>query len=201
MIRQHDAARSYADRLRPRRHMPDHDRGRRARDPRHVVVLRQPVAVVAPLFCVLCQIERIPQRIRCARPLRYRRQIKNRKWNHQAIRGNHHWMTLPGLGLFQLCEANNKKTPPPPAQAFSGSGALLQAQENYCFCTTTFSVELSTPVRLTLVGSIASVICHNDLFAVFVKLSVTLNCPLSPSADGELNSWHDAWPFCSGTAP
>src|SRR5579871_6828958 len=85
---------------------------------------------------------------------------------------------------------------------FSGSGAVLQAQsKSIYFATVTFSVELCTDPRLTFVGSIVNVICHSDLFAESVKLSVTLNCPVKPSADGELNNMQFAWPLFSGTAP
>ena len=42
MIGEHDAARADPDALRPGRDMSNHDRGRRAGDARHVVVLRHP---------------------------------------------------------------------------------------------------------------------------------------------------------------
>ena len=48
MVRQHDAAGTDADRLGAFGHVADNDGGRRAGDTDHVVVLRQPVAAIAP---------------------------------------------------------------------------------------------------------------------------------------------------------
>src|SRR5690349_7227897 len=101
---------------------------------------------------------------------------------------------LQGQKPFHFTTPPFHRERPHQPKPFSGSGAVLQVQKLFYFCTTTFNMELSTDPKLTFVGSIASVICHSDLFAVFVKLSVTLNCPVSPSADGELKSWHVAWP-------
>src|SRR5215475_9888970 len=98
-------------------------------------------------------------------------------------------MTPARTGLFEFKEDYRaQKTPPPPAQANQwGRRHLASSTRSYCFWTTTSSVELSTELRFTFVGSIASVICQSEWFAESARLSVTLNCPVSPSADGELN--------------
>ncbi|WP_185658281.1 hypothetical protein [Burkholderia sp. Bp8992] len=63
VVRQHDAARADADRLRRARDMTDHDGGGRARDARHVVMLGQPVAPVAPAFRVPGEIDGVAERL------------------------------------------------------------------------------------------------------------------------------------------
>ena len=56
MVGQHDAARAHPDRRRSVGDVADHDRGRRAGDARHVVVLGDPVASIAPTLRMLGQI-------------------------------------------------------------------------------------------------------------------------------------------------
>ena len=77
MIRQHDAARPDADGLGSRRHMPDHHRGGRARNPGHAVMLRQPVALIPPALGMPRQIQRIAQRLRRVAAHDHRRQVEN----------------------------------------------------------------------------------------------------------------------------
>ena len=84
VVRQHDPARADADRLGAARDMADHDRGRRARDPDHVVVLRQPVAPVAPAFRVLREIEPVAQGVAWGRAARHGGEIKNREGGHES---------------------------------------------------------------------------------------------------------------------
>ena len=83
MIGQHDAARTDPDRLRAAGNMSNDHRGGRARDAGHVVMLGQPVAVIAPALGVLRQIEAIPERIRGGAAFDNRRQIENRERDHQ----------------------------------------------------------------------------------------------------------------------
>ncbi|EPZ85508.1 hypothetical protein BURCENBC7_AP5996 [Burkholderia cenocepacia BC7] len=64
VVRQHDAARADPDRPRRARDVADHDGGGRTRDPRHVVMLGQPVAPVAPAFRVLREIDGVAERLR-----------------------------------------------------------------------------------------------------------------------------------------
>jgi hypothetical protein len=55
MIRQHDAARSYADCRSRVCDVADQNRSRRAGDPSNIVVFREPVSLVAQGFCSLGQ--------------------------------------------------------------------------------------------------------------------------------------------------
>ena len=57
VIRQHDPAGTDPDRLRARRDVRHDDAGRGARDAGHIVMLGNPVALVAPAFSVLREIE------------------------------------------------------------------------------------------------------------------------------------------------
>ena len=59
VIGQHDPARPHADRLRARRHMRDHHRCRGRGDTRHVVMLGQPEAFVAPALGMLGEVESV----------------------------------------------------------------------------------------------------------------------------------------------
>jgi hypothetical protein len=61
----------------------DDDRRGGAGDARHVVMFRQPKALVAPYFRVLREVERVAQRDGGGRALRNGREIKNRKRNHK----------------------------------------------------------------------------------------------------------------------
>ena len=62
MIREHDPARPDADRAGAGGDVRDHDGCRGARDPRRVVVLREPEALVAPALGVLREVERARKR-------------------------------------------------------------------------------------------------------------------------------------------
>ncbi|CAM2186954.1 hypothetical protein PSAC2689_70068 [Paraburkholderia sacchari] len=85
VIGQHDAARPDADRPRAARHMADHDRGGGAGDAGHVVVLGEPVAVVAPALGVLGEIERVAQRDAGVRAGRHRRKVEDGEGNHGRV--------------------------------------------------------------------------------------------------------------------
>ncbi len=61
VIRQHDAAGTDADGPGAAGHVADDQRGRGAGDPRHVVVLGQPVALETQALRMLCQRERVAQ--------------------------------------------------------------------------------------------------------------------------------------------
>ena len=77
VIRQHDAAGAHTYRRRLPCHGADDDRGGRARDRRNVVMLGQPVAVIAPAFCVPRQIDRVLQRPRRVATLHDGRKIED----------------------------------------------------------------------------------------------------------------------------
>jgi hypothetical protein len=64
VVRQHDAAGADPDGGSPRRHVTDDDGGRSAGDAGTVVVLGQPVAVIAEALGVPGEIERVAQRLR-----------------------------------------------------------------------------------------------------------------------------------------
>ena len=82
MVGQHDAASTDADGRGAGGDMADDDRGRGARDARHVVVLGQPVAVVAEPLGMACEIERVPQRLAGGAAFRHGREIENGKHSH-----------------------------------------------------------------------------------------------------------------------
>jgi len=63
VVGQHDPARADADRAGAGRNMRDHHSCRGAGDPRHVVVFRQPEAVVPELLGMARQIEAVLQRL------------------------------------------------------------------------------------------------------------------------------------------
>ena len=63
VVGKHDPTRADSDRRRPGSNVRDHDRGRRAGDAGRVVVLGDPIAVVSPLLGVLCEVERVSQRL------------------------------------------------------------------------------------------------------------------------------------------
>lgn len=69
MVGQHDAAGADPDRPRTARDVADHDGGRGAGDPDHVVVFGHPVAVVAPAFGMLRQIQGVAQGVARRRSL------------------------------------------------------------------------------------------------------------------------------------
>ena len=69
VVRQHHAAGADSDRLGLRGERGGEDRGRRARDPGHVVVLGDPVAVIAEPLDLLGEVDRVRQRLVVARAL------------------------------------------------------------------------------------------------------------------------------------
>ena len=78
MVGQHDAARAHPDMAGAASHMPDEDRGGRAGNARHAVVLGQPVALVAPLFGVLGQAQGVAKGLRGIAALQDGGEIENR---------------------------------------------------------------------------------------------------------------------------
>jgi len=82
MIRQHDAAGANADRLGSPSHIANYDRSGGAGNAGHIVMFREPDALVAPRFRVLRQIKRIAQGFGSGSTLGNRRQIENGKGNH-----------------------------------------------------------------------------------------------------------------------
>ena len=77
MIRQHDAARADPNRFRSAGDVSNYDRGRRARDTRQIMMLRQPVAMISPFFGVLREIERVSKRRERIATFEDRRKIEN----------------------------------------------------------------------------------------------------------------------------
>ena len=65
MVGQHDAPGHHQDGFRALGNMADYNRGRRAGDALHVVVIGDPIAVIAGLLTVLGQGSRIVQRLSC----------------------------------------------------------------------------------------------------------------------------------------
>ncbi len=82
MVRQHHAARADAHMRRYRRDLPDHDFGRGTGDVRQIVVLGDPIALVAEPVGEPRQIERIAQRHRPGRGRGDGRQIEDGKRDH-----------------------------------------------------------------------------------------------------------------------
>ena len=82
MVRQHHAARADAHVRRHRRDLADHDFRRGAGDVRKIMVLGDPVALVAEPVGEPRQIERIAQRHRARRGRGDGRQIEDRKRDH-----------------------------------------------------------------------------------------------------------------------
>jgi hypothetical protein len=84
VIGQHHAPRAHADRLGAGGNMADqHCRGR-ARNPRHVVMLGEPEAPIAPTFDVLGEIERVPESISGRRAFDDRSEIEDRERNRRV---------------------------------------------------------------------------------------------------------------------
>ncbi len=109
VIRQHDPARSHPDFRRSGRHVRNDHRGRRARDSRHVVVLRQPETPKAQVFHMPRQLQRRAQGIRHRSAVQNRTKIENRKRNHdsisslsQKLRPTHVQRPPPGLHFRPL---------------------------------------------------------------------------------------------------
>ena len=84
MVRQHDPARADANRFGATGDVSDHDRRRGARDAGQVVMFRQPIAVVAPLFRVLREVERVAEREARVAALYDGRKIEQRKMFHAS---------------------------------------------------------------------------------------------------------------------
>ena len=84
MVRQHDAARADPHGLRAAGHMADDDARGRAGDADHVVMLGEPVAIVAPSLRVLRQIERVAQGIGGREAFGHWREIEDREGWHGA---------------------------------------------------------------------------------------------------------------------
>jgi hypothetical protein len=99
VVRQHDAARSDAHGPGATGHMGDHHARCRTRDADHVVVLGQPVAIVAPPFGVLRQIERVAQGIGGREAFGNGREIENGKGRH----GHSFWCgSKPNEGCHEI---------------------------------------------------------------------------------------------------
>ena len=77
----------------------DHDRRRRAGDARHVVVLGQPEAVIAPALGVLREIERILKCQSRRAAVNDGREIENRKWYHPPNNTGRAKRPRSGFGL------------------------------------------------------------------------------------------------------
>ena len=82
VVGQHDAAGADPDRRRAAGHMGDDDRRRRAGDAGHVVMLGQPVAVIAPALGVLREVERVAERLRGGAARAIGREIEDGEGRH-----------------------------------------------------------------------------------------------------------------------
>jgi hypothetical protein len=82
VVRQHDPTRSDSNGARSRGDVSHHDGRRSARDPRHVVMLRQPKTFVAQPLYMLREIQGAMQRIGDGASLNHRGEIEDRKRNH-----------------------------------------------------------------------------------------------------------------------
>ena len=83
VVRQHDATRADANRVRAARDMADHDGGRGTRDAGHVVMFGEPVTVITPAFGMLREVERVAERLRGIGAGRNGGKIKDGKRNHR----------------------------------------------------------------------------------------------------------------------
>ena len=83
MVRQHDAARADADRARLRGDEAEGDGGRRARDPRHIVMFGHPEAMIAETFGMNREIGRAGERRRGVGALGNGRQVEDGGGDHQ----------------------------------------------------------------------------------------------------------------------
>ena len=82
VIREHDPAGADPDRRSSGGDVSDDDRSRRARHRRHVVVLGEPIAVIAPPLCMLGQVEAVPERLGGSAALDDRGEIEDGKGRH-----------------------------------------------------------------------------------------------------------------------
>ena len=89
MVRQHDAAGANPDRRRPSADVTDQHCGRRAGDTRHVVMLGNPEALVAPTLGVLGEIERVAERLRSGATLDDRGEVEDGQRHHVLLHITH----------------------------------------------------------------------------------------------------------------
>ena len=82
VVGQHDPARAHSNGGGPAGDMSDEDGGRRACDSGHIVVLREPVAVIPPALRVLREVERVAKCLGGRPAFDDGREIEHRKWNH-----------------------------------------------------------------------------------------------------------------------
>ena len=85
MVRQHDPAGPDPDRRRARREIAGHDGRRGARDRLHVVVLGDPVALVAEPLGVAREVEAVAQRVAGGRPARDRGEVEDGEGNRSHL--------------------------------------------------------------------------------------------------------------------
>src|SRR5690606_13981099 len=106
MVGEHDAARADADAFRSRRNMADQHRRCRARDSRHPVMFREPVAPVTPAFAMLREIQGVAKGRGGVAAFRDRCEVKYRKGNHSSPGGlwelSHFIAVLPRTRKWEL---------------------------------------------------------------------------------------------------
>ena len=85
VVRKHDPAGADTDASRLSGDVSDDDRSGRAGDARKVVMFGEPVAMIAPLFRVLREIDRVAESERRIGALNYRRKVENGERNHNAM--------------------------------------------------------------------------------------------------------------------
>ena len=86
VVGQHHATGADPNLLRATRNVTHQDCGCRTRHPVHVVMFRDPIAVISPALGVTRQIERVTQRLRGIAAFDDGAEIENGKWLH----GSHH---------------------------------------------------------------------------------------------------------------
>ena len=91
VVRQHDAAGADADRRGAAGDVADHDRGRRAGDAGHVVVLGEPEAPVAEAFGVAREIDAVAQGVGGRRALRHGGEVEDGKGDHEVLYVSSRW--------------------------------------------------------------------------------------------------------------
>src|SRR4051812_17928799 len=93
MVREHDAAGADTNPRRAARHVRDHHCGRRAGDPDHVVMFREPVAVVAEFLRMPREVERVAEGYGCGAARNDGREVEYGEWRighrgrNPAVRG------------------------------------------------------------------------------------------------------------------
>ena len=83
VVGEHEPTRADADRRRRVGEMREQHRGRRARDPGHVVVLGDPVPAIPQPFDLSRELHRVAQRLRGRRPASDRREVEHRERDRQ----------------------------------------------------------------------------------------------------------------------